>query len=428
MTRVFHLAIWFCALAASPAVWADSLLIKNARLITLASSGVKEGSDLLIENGVIKAIGKNLPQEGVPKVIDATDMQVTPGLVLANSSIGLIEITQASKTLDMISTNDKRYSASFEVEPAINFNSTLIPQNRLHGMTHAIVRPVAFTRRFAGQGAAIRLNGAPSIIASEVAVYASYGATAKNDAGGSRAAIYTRLRRSFQEGADYRNNRQSLKKGRWRSSPRSVEDLDVLVSVLEGQKPFVITVNRADDIRALLVLQKEFSFKLVIAGAAEAWMVAEELGQANAVVILDPLQNIPQSFDHLGVRLDNAVLLHENGVKLIFSGVDNENAHIGFLIRQAAGNVVAEGLPYIEALKAVTLNPAQVFGFGDQYGTLEVGKQADLVVWDGDPLEIMTSARHVVIGGEPMPMVARSTRLRDRYKDLNPESHWWYRK
>ncbi len=177
--------------------------------------------------------------------------------------------------------------------------------------------------------------------------------------------------------------------------------------------------HRASDINTLIQLKREFGLNMVISGATEAWMLRDELSAEGIPVIMDPLENLPSNFDRLGARLDSAGMLQQAGVKLMFTNYSTSSTHNPYLVRISAGNAVAYGMSAIEAIKAMTLYPAEVFGFADQYGTVEVGKVADLVVWDGDPLEIMTSASTVIINGEIIPMVSRSTRLRDRYRDLD---------
>lgn len=416
MIRLLRPVLAAAVLAVAPPAWADDILVKNARLYTLSAQGTLEGADLLIRDGLIAAIGRNLPEKGA-RVIDGTGLQVTPGLMDSYANFGLMEIGRVSHSSDYLAT-DKRYGAAFDITPAINFSSTLMPQNRIHGLTHAIVRPVSYRLAFAGQGSAVRLGGSREarIIERNLAVYATYGADSSKYVGGSRATAFMRLRHAFREAAAFEGSRLPP------------EDIQVLIALLKREKPLVVHVHRADDIRALLALQAEFGFGLVIAGASESWMVADKLAAAKVPVIVNPMNNIPSTFDRLGARLDVATLLHEKGVTVILSFVYVEHDYKAFLVRQVAGVAVAHGLPAIEAMKAMTVTPAEVFGFADRYGTLEVGKRADVVVWDGDPLELLTSATHVFIGGEVMPRAARSTRLRDRYRDLNAPEPNWYRK
>ena len=180
-------------------------------------------------------------------------------------------------------------------------------------------------------------------------------------------------------------------------------------------RPVVATVHRASDIQATVRLAQEFDLKLVIAGGAEAWIVADELAAAEVPVILDPLENLPSRFETLGATLHNAARLHTAGVKIAFSVAESHNARN---MRQGAGNAVAYGLAPTAALEAMTINPATIFGVADVSGSLEPGKDADLVIWSGDPLEVTTAADRVFIRGRDIPMVSRQTLLRDRYSEL----------
>ena len=173
-------------------------------------------------------------------------------------------------------------------------------------------------------------------------------------------------------------------------------------------------VDRASDIRQVVAFARSEKLRAVIAGGAEAWLVAGELKSAGVPVLLDPLDNLPASFDKVGATLENAARLQKAGVTIAFSFRDPQ-AHNIRKIRQAAGNAVAHGLPPEAALAAMTRNPAAIFGVADRAGTLEVGRPADLVLWSGDPLEVTTLAERVFIGGQAIPMRSRQTELRDRY-------------
>jgi len=407
---------------------ADALLIKNARLYTLVGEGVIENGNILIVDGKISEIGENVEASPGARVIDASGKQITPGLVNAYTHMGVTEIYAVSQTNDT-ATKDIHYSASFAVAPAINPLSTLIPFNRSHGLTHAIVAPESGHHLFAGQGAVIRLTAADSFVVDDsVAVFANYGSRGGVFAGGSRAAAYLKMRQALLDAGEYDQHRQAVRSGEWRELSLPLHDLDALLPVLKNNKPLLVIAERASDIRNLLKLKDEFRLNLIIAGASEAWMLAAKLAAANVPVLIDPMMNLPQSFDQLGARLDNAARLQAAGVRVLFTGGDFIGTHSAFLVRQAAGNAAANGMPFIEAIKAMTLNPALAFGFSKRFGSIEPGKEADLVIWDGDPLELLTQAEQVIIKGNIVPMDSRSTRLRDRYRDLDSVESYLYRK
>lgn len=408
---------------------AGELLIRNAQVYTLEEPPVLTATDIYIKDGRIAALGAGLSPDGAPKVIDATGKQVTPGLVNSYTHLGIVEIDLVAETADT-ATIDPQFSASYSVAPAFNPRSTLIPENRIHGVTHAVVAPESGHHVFAGQGFVMRLDHPdPMILSERAALFANYGGPPSELlAGGSRAAAYAKLRQSLLDAKEFDANRVAVREGRWREFVLPLHDLEALVPVVKGDRLFVVSVHRASDIQAILQLKKELGLDLVLAGTSEAWMVANDIASAGVPVIIDPMANLPGDFDRLGARLDAATRLHEAGVTLLFCGVDFMGTHSAFLVRQAAGNAAAHGLPPVEAIKAMTLNPARVFGFADQFGSIAPGKTADLVIWDGDPLELLTRAEAVVIDGEVIPMVSRSTRLLHRYRDLGDSRRLFYRR
>jgi imidazolonepropionase-like amidohydrolase len=173
----------------------------------------------------------------------------------------------------------------------------------------------------------------------------------------------------------------------------------------------VFEVNRASDIIATLAFAHRNGMKPVIYGGGEAWVVAKELARSDVPVIINPIEDLPQDFDHLAATLENAARLNRAGVRVVISTADGSNAR---LVRQLAGNAVAHGLPWDAALAAITVNPANVFGLASK-GRIVPGHGAELVLWSGDPLEVSTLADAVWIGGVAVDLRSRQTELRDRY-------------
>ena len=406
---------------------AEEILIKNASIHTLSGAGILENADILIRDGSIAALGTDIDPSSVGKVIDASDKQVTPGLINAYTYLGVMEISQVEGT-DDVSTEDEQFSSAFNIFPAVNPGSTLLPHNLIHGLTHAVVAPESNQRVFAGQGVVLQLGKPSSILNKSAAMFARLGSSSSEAGGGSRATSYLKMQQALADTQEYKTNRHAIMSGNWRDLSLEVHDLEALIPVIDGNLPLVVNVHRASDIDVLLELKRQFGFKLVIAGAGEAWRVADKLAEEDVAVIIDPMANLPIDFDQLAARLDAAALLDTAGVTVLFTGVDFQHTHSAFLVRQAAGNAVAYGMDKTAALKAMTLNPATVFGFADKAGSLEPGKQATLVIWNGDPLEIMTLAEQVIVKGKLIPMTSRSTRLRDRYLDLDKEQEIFYRK
>ncbi|MGH1372244.1 MAG: amidohydrolase family protein [Cellvibrionaceae bacterium] len=393
---------------------ADDLLIRNATVYT--AEGVKTDTDLLVKRGVIEAIGKNLSAATETPEYDAKGQSVTPGLFNADTHLGVEEVSAVDQTVDYFSENE-RITASMKVADGFNTDSMVIPHNRLHGLTHALVVPDSDAGLFAGQAALIRLNAnGEKIINDSVAVVVSLGEHGQHLAGGSRAVAMAMLREALNDAKDYAANRAAVNSGSRRDYHLSLGDLNSLVPVVQGKKHMIVEVNRADDILRVIQLAKAYKLKVILSGVAEGWRVADDIASASIPVILDPINNLPLAYEQLGARLDNAALMERAGVTMMFTGMGWQNTHNAYLVRQSAGNAVANGLSKTAAINAMTVNPAKVFSLS-KTGRLAVGQKASLVVWSGDPLEVTSVARMVLIDGESQPLMSRSLRLRDRYYD-----------
>jgi hypothetical protein len=312
----------------------------------------------------------------------------------------------------------------------VNPDNTHIPITRLRGVTSSVVAPGG-GQLFTGTGALIALDGevVPDMIRREsVAIYTAMGEQGSGRAGGSRAANYQRLHDALwdvraqvlspdddegddededdDEGDDSADDDVRTEGGR---SSLNERNKDALEAVVRGEIPLVVSANRASDIRLALRLKEEFGIRMVIAGGAEAWRVADELAAADVPVMVDPMTNLP-TFDGLAATLENAGRLQAAGAEVLLTG--------GRDLTHRAGLAVANGMDHEAALRAVTLAPATVWGVADHMGSLEEGKHADVVVWSGDPFELSSSAEHVFIGGREIPEDSRQERLFDRYRDL----------
>lgn len=404
------------ALAALPqALAAQSLAITGATIHTVGPQGTIKNGSLWIENGKIRAVGANIAIPAGVRRIDARGKVVTPGLFDSVSRIGLVEVSAVEGSADA-SVEDDRITAAFNVADALNPRSSVIPVNRIEGVTRAVVAPRTGKSLISGQGAIIHFGGPEDyLIRSPVAMFAVLGEHGAGLSGGSRGGSILRLREAFQDALDYAANRKAFEEGERREYALSRLDLEALGPVVKGQLPLVLSADRASDIEAALRLAKELDLKLIVSDAAEGWMVARQLAEAKVPVLINPMINLPGSFEAIGATLENAARLHKAGVTVAFLTGDIHNVRN---IKQAAGNAVAYGMPWEAALAAMTAVPARIWGISDRYGTLEPGKDADVVIWDGDPLEVTTFADAVFIRGQEMPMKSRQTELRDRYKDL----------
>nr|WP_010130910.1 amidohydrolase family protein [Microbulbifer agarilyticus] len=397
---------------------AETILIKDAQIVTLSEQGTLDSGDLLVRDGQIAQIAEDLGDIPADLVIDGRGKVITPGLIAPSSELGLTEIGAAASTNDG-AIEEQSIGAGFDPVVAFNPHSTLIPFNRAGGLTRAVVLPYSSEKVFAGQGFAIKLTGdfdsvtKPNLV--QRAYFGEYGAEL---AGGSRAMAYAQIANALAQAQEYAENRDQVRRGEWRELDYSVADLESLQPLLRGEQPLMINADRASDILHLLALANQYQLKLILVGAAEGWMVAEQLSKARVPVVVDVMGNTPDAFEKLGARMDNAALLHDAGVTVAISGPGYAGSHNSYLSRQAAGNAVAYGLPFEEGVRAITANVAQTFGM--DAGVLAPGNTAELVLWSGDPLEVTSFAELVMIDGKPQSLVNRSTRLRDRY--LSPKA------
>ena len=406
-------------------VWAERLALVGGTVHTMGPAGAITNAVILIEDGTIQAVGSDLRVPPGTTRIDTTGKVITPGLFDSLTRFGLVEISQISQTVDD-RTEDDEITAAFDVADAINPRSTLLAINRAEGLTRAMVAPRSGGHLIAGQGAVIDLGGGEGWLhLSPAAMFADYGERGAQRAGGSRAAAMLRLREALSDAADWAAHREAFERGDRRSYALSRLDLEALAPVADSALPLVLGVNRASDIEAVLRLAGDLSLRVVLAGAAEGWMVADEIAAAGVPVLINPLLNRPTRFETLGATLENAARLHAAGVRIAFM---SGGAHNARNLRQAAGNAVANGLAWEAALAAMTINPARIWGLEDRFGSVEAGRQADLVVWDGDPLEVMTFADVVLIRGRRMPLETRQTQLRERYRVLDGALPPAYRK
>ncbi|MFP2910521.1 amidohydrolase family protein, partial [Pyxidicoccus sp. 3LFB2] len=264
----------------------------------------------------------------------------------------------------------------------------------------------------AGQSAFVTTDGA--IRTATLAMHINLGRTGRDAVSGSRARVLERLRELLFDAREYGRRKADYEQRRMRDVAASRLDLEALQPVLAGRLPVVMRADRVSDLRAALSLAKEYGLKLILAGGSEAWMVAPELAAAKVPVILQPTQNLPADFDRLNSRGDSAALLRAAGVQVLFS-VLGEPAMVRTLA-QEAGNAVAWGLPHTDALRAVTQDVAVAFGLDT--GRIAPGAPADLVLWNGDPLELGSRPVGMWLGGRQVPLTSRQQALFDKYKVL----------
>lgn len=415
--RFIRTAVAAALLGAAPAA-AQTIAIEGGTVYPMTGAAI-QGGTVLIRDGRIAAVGRDIAVPAGAQRIDARGKIVTPGLFESGTNIGLIEIEGIVETNDFTPGEEEGdlIAAAFNVADGLNPNSMVIPITRIAGITTAMSRPQGGV--IAGQGVVIDLLGRnvdAMMIRSPAAMFANLGQAARQFTKGARGGTTLLLREVLADARSYARNRAAYERGQTREFAADRGDLEALQPVLAGRVPLVIEAHRASDILAALRLKDEYNLRLVIYGGTEAWMVANELAQARVPVIVKVLANLPRSFETLGATYANAARLREAGILVALTSGETFKA---YGLRQEAGNAVAYGLPYEEALRAVTLYPAQIWGLEADYGSLAPGKVANVVVWNGDPLELMTPVEHLFIRGRPIPLVSRETLLRDRYLHLD---------
>jgi imidazolonepropionase-like amidohydrolase len=413
---IARLLVLAAALIGAGTAQAQSLAIINARIATAGPLGTIERGTVIVRDGRIVAVGPNVaPLPGV-EVIDARGRTVTPGFIAAGTGLGLLEVRSVAAANDRASRSSW-ISAAMDVADGLNPDSIMVPVARLGGITRAIATPTyqdTANRElmFGGQAAGVTLGGSPMLMRRGVAMVLEMGEGGAERSGGARGAQLVMLRAILAEVRDYARRRAAYDRGETRDYSMSRADMEALIPVVEGRMPLLVSVHRASDIRDVLALAREERLRIVLEGAAEGWRVAAEIARARIPVLLTPVDNLPSSFETLGATLENAARLQAAGVLIAFQSNGN---HRERELRYNAGNAAANGLAWDQALAAITVNPARIFGLHDRVGSIEVGKEADLVLWDGDPLDTLGRPAAIYIAGVAQPMRSRQTELRDRY-------------
>lgn len=393
--------------------FAADYAIVGGTVHTMSEQGTIKNGTVLIKDGKVQRVSQGETELEGYEVIDATGKVVTPGLFGAFTSLGLVEVGLSAGTVDstskatMLSTAGAAYDVSFAVNP----DSSLINISRVEGITTAASSMSRTDQLFQGMGAVISLGDNTDPVLKRSAftttVVSNGGA---DDVGGSRANLWVALETALSE-AQYADGKSLNPSVEWHGM-LSKADAKALGPIVKGEAPLVVDARRAADIRQVIALKSRYpNLNVVLLEATEAWRVADELANANIPVILDPESNLPYQFDQLAATLTNAGRLHAAGVTVAI-GINTHNIR---LAKQNAGNAVANGLPWEAGLASLTINPAKIYGMDDRLGSLDSGKQADVVIWSGDPLEVAQGAELVIINGEKIDMESRQSKLRDRY-------------
>jgi imidazolonepropionase-like amidohydrolase len=417
-------------------------VLKGGKLLTV-SHGTIENGVLVMQNGKITAVGAGnsvkIPKDA--RVIDTTGMTIYPGLIDSEDNLGLTEISQEQSTNDLIESSEE-IMPHMHVYDAFHAESELIPVTRLNGVTNAVIAPNS-KDTLPGQDSFVQLAGKSSedmVLIRDIAMPLNFtGDQRRNESWDKRKFPETRmgmaaqLRQAFLDAQDYAQHWADYerKKSEAAQKPAGKDDgkdkdkdkktptapkrdlkLEALLPYLQGKKPVVLAAEEANDLQTAVSLAHEFNLKFVVSHISQSQSILDYVAGLKVPVIVGPIYEEPKPYERFDAVYSLPAQLYKRGVKIVFASFDAHNVRN---LPYQAGFATAFGLPYDEALKAITLNAAETWGVADQLGSLDAGKTANVVVANGDPLDLRTDVKQVFIAGQEVPMTSRQTRLRDQY-------------
>jgi len=425
------------------------IALKGGKLLTITHGAIENGA-ILMQGGKITAVGPasavNIPSDA--KIIDATGMTIYPGLIDSETSLGLTEISAEATTNDLVELSDE-IMPHMHTADAFHAESALIPVARFNGITNAIVAPDG-ADTLPGQDSFIQLAGASSpemLVIRDIAMPLNFTGDERRNKGGfekrkfpsTRMGLAAQLRQAFIDAQDYKakwaeydrkksdaaQNQNQAKENQKRVDQRQIKDkksepappkrdlkLEALIPYLEGKKTIVLAAQSPSDLQTAVSLANEFKLKFVLNHIAHSQPVLDYVASLKVPVIVGPIYEPPKEYERYDTVYSLPAQLYKRGVKIVFASYSAHNVRN---LPDQAGFATAFGLPYDEALKAITLNPAEIWGVADQLGSLDVGKTANVVMANGDPLDVKTDVKQVFIQGREVPMTNRQTQLRDEY-------------
>ena len=445
------------ALLGTPAA-AQTVAITGGRVVIGDGSAPIENGTVVIRDGRVVAAGPSVAVPAGAERIDATGRWVTPGLIAGFSRVGLLEVDAVNATNDVDAASSP-FSAAIDIAPAINPRAQAIAVSRAAGVTRAVVAPATARSIFAGQGAVIDLGSDMNAVTRARAFqFVELGEQGAEDAGGSRASAHVLFRNALREARDLSRNSRIDGGGGGGREPRANDQRDLpleevpnneslltgranrgqdvlltrfdaaaLVPVLTGRQLLLVHAERASDILAVFGLRREFpALRLVLVGASEGWTIAREIAAAGVPVIANALTDLPASFEQTASTQSNIGRLRAAGVRVAIGMLNEDEGRQVRVSNQLAGNLVAlarvpgaTGLSWGEAFAAISSAPAEALGMGGELGSLRPGRRGDVVLWDGDPLELSSNPELVLIDGIRQPLENHQTRLRDRYRTID---------
>ena len=429
------------------------IVLKGGKLLTV-THGVIDNGALVMQGGKISAVGQsssvNVPSGA--QVIDATGMTIYPGLIDSETSLGLTEISAENMTNDLVELSDEIMPHMHTAE-AFHAESALIPVARMNGITNAVVAPEG-ADTLPGQDSFIQLAGTSAtdmLLIRDIAMPLNFTGSERRNKGtfekrkfpSTRMGLAAQLRQAFLDAQDYKakwndyerkkseaaqNQSSQSKDSRNKDSqskdsqskdkkpeplaPKRDLKLEALLPYLEGKKTIVLAAESPSDLETAVSLANEFKLKFVLNHISHSQPVLNYVASLKVPVIVGPIYEAPKEDERYDTVYSLPAQLYKRGVKIVFASYSAHNVRN---LPDAAGFATAFGLPYDEALKAITINAAEIWGVADQLGSLDVGKTANVVVANGDPLDVKTDVKQVFIQGREVPMTDRQTRLRDEY-------------
>lgn len=424
-----------------PPANSDTIVLRGGKLLTV-SHGVIENGVLVMQNGKITAVGPagstSIPRDA--KIIDVSGMTVYPGLIDSETHLGLTEISADQMTNDLIEMSDE-IMPHMHVYDAFHAETALIPVARINGITNAIVAP-SNQDTLPGQDSFIQLAGRSSeemLMVRDVAMPLNFTGRQRRNEGAfqsyrfpsTRMGMASQLRQAFldalrfEQGLPVPAERPRAEAGGEQQgeqgeggdqgggrAPRHNLKFEALLPYLHGQKPVVLAAEEPNDLLTAMDLAREFHLKIILSHLSHSASLLDKIAASGFPVIVGPIYEQPKEWERYDTVFKLPAEMAKRGIKISFASYE---AHNSRNLPYAAGYAVAFGLPHDEALKAITLNPAQMWGVDDKLGSLDVGKLGNVVVADGDPLDVKTDVKHVFINGEEIPLVSRQTELRDQY-------------
>ena len=407
------------------------IAIAGGKLLTITNGTIENGV-VVMQNGKITAVGPagsvKIPADA--QVIDAKGMTVYPGLIDSETHLGLTEISAEKMTNDLVEPSDE-IMPHMHVADAFHAETALIPVARYNGVTNAIVAPES-KDTLPGQDSFIQLAGADAsemLLVRDIAMPLNFdGSQRRNESFASaqypqtRMGMAAQMRQAFTDAQgyatkwdEYNKKKAAVKAGEAPPSPPARDlKLEALLPYLEGKKPVIVKAETPGDVETAYALAQEFKLRVVLDGLTQSRGIYDKVAQWKLPVIVGSIYEDPKEWERYDAVYKMPGELSKRGVKIAFASFD---AHQVRNLPYAAGMAVSFGLPYDEAMKALTLYPAQIWGVDDHLGSLEVGKTANVVVASGDPLDVTTAVTHVFIQGQEIPLADRQTELRDRYQN-----------